>query len=203
MRKRWTDDQVDYLRSIAGEYALPDLVEAFNSTAHFKKWPKRTISALTNKLTELGLSRRPMVGDWIQACHAAEMLGVNTKRIARLTSDPELQAILEPRRHNFSVYVHRNNWKRLAREQPHRLRGIKVERLNELLENRKLSESIAALGPNHRNRFIVRCVETGMCYPSMAAAARAYHVTLGAISKAIKRGRPVKCLGLTFEQLQG
>jgi hypothetical protein len=49
----------------------------------------------------------------------------------------------------------------------------------------------------------VRCIETGQVWASCAAAARELHVSQAAVSLAIRQGRQLTALGMTFEALRG
>jgi hypothetical protein len=48
----------------------------------------------------------------------------------------------------------------------------------------------------------VRCVETGQVWPSAVKAAAELHITQAAITLAMRQGRPVASLGMTFEALR-
>ena len=82
------------------------------------------------------------------------------------------------------------------------LGGFGADALFLLLEDRDLADQVAARHRVGRAVWRVRCVETGWEWPNCAAAARYYHVTAGAISCAIRRGRPLTCAGVRFEALR-
>lgn len=61
-------------------------------------------------------------------------------------------------------------------------------------------EQSVAAGMTHAKP--VRCVETGIIYPSQGAAARANNISLLVVQSSVKYGRPGRC-GLTFELIGG
>jgi hypothetical protein len=93
--------------------------------------------------------------------------------------------------------------RRLARTMPRVLGGFSSDALFALLEDRDLADAVAAAHPRPMGDWRVRCVETGQIWPSCGAAARELHVTQAAVSLAIRQGRQLTALGMTFEALRG
>jgi hypothetical protein len=85
---------------------------------------------------------------------------------------------------------------------PRILGGFPADRLFQLLEDRKLADSVAIRYPYSFSDWRVRCVETGKVWPNAPAAAAELHVTRSAITESIRKRRSLPALGLRFEALR-
>jgi hypothetical protein len=77
--------------------------------------------------------------------------------------------------------------------------AVRSGRTGVWLESKDSADAIAAAYPRPMGDWRVRCVETGQIWPSCGAAARELHVSQAAVSLAIRQGRQLTALGMTFE----
>jgi hypothetical protein len=199
---RWTAAEADYLESLAGELPLMEIGRRYRRHAGLEGWPKRTDRAIEMKLVRLKLPVRVRAGEWLTTGGVADILGCPCTRVEAWFRPKRNREILRPQWRGAFRYVSRRNWRRLARRRPQALGGFSADRLYGLLEDRELAQQVAARYPRPRGDWRVRCVETGQVWPSAVKAAAELHITQAAITLAMRQGRPVASLGMTFEALR-
>ncbi len=199
---RWTPAETDYLESLAGEYPMKEIGRRYRRHAGLEGWPKRTDKAIQLKLTALGHPTRVRAGEWLTTGGAADLLGCSCARVEAWFRSKRNSEILNPQWRGKFRYVSRRNWRKLARQRPQALGGFSADQLFALLEDRELAEQVAARYPRPRGDWRVRCIETGQVWPSAVKAAAELHVSQSAIIIAMRRGMPVRVLGMTFEALR-
>jgi len=199
---RWSAEEVAYFLELAGEIPWPRAVARMRRKARECGWPVRTEKALLTWARKRGIACRARQTTWTTAYGAGELLGCPPKRVEAWLRVPETRAILTPERVGSILYIERSSWRRLARQRPQVLGGFSAAALFLLLEDRELAEQVARQHPVGNGDWRVRCVETGRIWPSCSAVARHFHVTPGAVSVAIRRGRPLAAAGLTFVALR-
>lgn len=200
---RWTQPEIDHLDKLVGNVPFPTLVRSMKHKATMEGWPARTAKAIVMKAQRSGYRCRARVGDWTTTYGSGELLGCPGSRIEAWLKRPGIIAILAPERIGNTRYISRRSWRRLAREMPRVLGGFGADALFLLLEDRDLSEVVAAAHPRSMGDWRVRCIETGQIWASCAVAARELHVSQACISLAIRQQRTSAALGLTFEALRG
>ena len=200
---RWTQPELDHLEQLAGDVPFPSLLRSMRHMATMKGWPRRTPKAIVMRMRRSRQLCRARTGEWTTTYGAAELLGCPGSRVeAWLRRKPVLK-ILAPEWTGSIRYISRRSWRRLARVMPRVLGGFSADALFLLLEDRDLAEAVAAAHPRPMGDWRVRCIETGQIWASCGAAARELHVSQAAVSLAIRQGRPVAALGMTFEALRG
>ncbi|MFZ9952571.1 MAG: hypothetical protein ACO3FA_09805, partial [Vulcanococcus sp.] len=198
----WSRAESDYLEEMAGSLPFPVLLRRYQCRARREGWPPRTKQGVMMRLHRLRQIARVRQGQWLTTGGAGDLLGCDGWRITSWLRRRRIREILEPRRFGNAFYIHRDNWKRLAREYPKPLGGFPADRLFLLLEDRELADAVAAAHPCAIGDMRVRCVETGQIWPSAEAAGRELNVDGSTISLAIRKGRAVTSLGLTFVALR-
>jgi hypothetical protein len=146
---------------------------------------------------------RARTGEWTTTYGAGELLECPGSRVEAWLSRKPIAKILDPYWIGGIRYITRRSWRRLARVMPRVLGGFSSDALFALLEDRDLADAVAAANPCPMGDWRVRCVETGQIWPSCGAAARELHVSQAAVSLAIRQGRQLTALGMTFEALRG
>lgn len=198
----WTIAESEYLERYAGQEPFADLVWRFHAAARQHGWPVRSKTAIIQRLHRMGLHAGCRHGDWLTYYAVGELLGCSGDRVAAWARRPKVRELLEPRWRGKAWYVRRENWRRLARRMPRILGGYSADALFLLLEDRDLAEQVATTWPMPLGDWRVRCVETGRVYSSCGEAARELHVDDSTINLAIRKGRPVTSLGMTFERMR-
>ena len=202
MKVHWLPDEAAYLEQLVGDLPWPEVLRRFRTQRTRRGWPERTDRAVALRARRCGFRMRARLGECTTPYGAGELLGCSGERVAAWLKNQELFEILAPRFEGSRRYISREGWRRLARQRPDVLGGFGADALFLLLEDRELADQVAARYPISRGDFRVRCVETGQVWASASAAARELHVTPGAISLAIRQGRQLVALGLTFEALR-
>ena len=199
---RWTTAENDYLEQMVGDVPFPVLVRRMKIAATANGWPLRTDKAICQRIRRIGQVTGARHGDWTTTGGVGDILGCPGTRVEAWLRRKCVRDLLEVRTIGQRRYIERRGWRRLARLMPRILGGFSADVLFLLLEDRELADAVAAAHPRPIGDWRVRCVETGQVFASAAAAAIEYHMSQAAISMAIRRGRPVPTLGLTFEALR-
>jgi hypothetical protein len=166
-------------------------------------WPPRTDKAIVMRMRRSRQLCRARTGEWTTTYGAGELLGCPGTRVDAWLRRKAVAKILDPQWTGGTRYINRRSWRRLARVMPRVLGGFSSDALFSLLEDRDLADAIAAAHPRPMGDWRVRCIETGQIWPSCGAAARELHVSQAAVSLAIRQGRQLTALGMTFEALRG
>lgn len=197
----WQPAEVEYLEGLIGEMPFRDLAARMRRRARAMGWPVRTDRSIMIKLQRLGHHATVRDGAVLTTGGVADTLGCPVSRIEAWLRRPEIASILSPRRVGPIRYLERSGWRQLAREMPRILGGFSVSALYALLEDLELAEAVAREHPRSISDWRVRCVETGRIYRSRGEVAAVHFVTPACVSLAMREGRPVTSLGLTFEPL--
>jgi hypothetical protein len=182
----WSSVEADMVEQLAGDVPPDQLIDAYNQWADQKGYPQRSKQAILSRVKRSGLSNRA-IGEWVSSGYICRVLDVGYDRANRLSDHREVHC---HRADSGYRYFKRSDLRRAAKESPEIFRGISANRLYLLLEDRELSESIAAAYPLPGNSPKSVCaIETGWTFPSINAACRHFHVSHGAIQQAIRTGR--------------
>ena len=198
---KWSDDEVAFLESMIDDVPFPVMMQRMLKRAVQQGWPLRSEDSIATRLKRMGYRCGSRYGEWLTIGSSAMILGCPPSRVAAWTRRPEIRQHLKPWRVNRYWYIKRASWRRLAREMPRVLGGFSADTLFLLLEDRDLAESIANQYPREMGDFRIRCIETGKIWPSCSEASRMLHCDESTISLAIRKGRPVYSLGMTFERV--
>jgi hypothetical protein len=198
----WQRDEREYLDRLAGDVPFPELVRRMKDQATRKGWPKRSDTAILQRLRRTGQRGRARQGACLTSGGAAEILGCPPSRVGAWLKRQDVCAILQPRRVGHFFYIERQAWRQLALEMPQVLGGFSIDALYALLEDRDLAEYLAVQYPVTWGDKRIRCIETGRVYANCGEAAKQLHVHRSTISLSICQRRPVATLGLTFEALR-
>lgn len=175
--KVWTTDELDTLHLLAGDVPWPELPKIYWNTVRQHGYPRRTSTALRRKCNDLGL-QRAAIGKWVNAGLICQLMGVSYEAVQTWMRNGWLPGKRFGTTRGHRYYFTRASLRALAQTHPHLFGGLSIANLTQLFDNSTLAEEIAALDlPKHQQRRPVRCVETGIVYPSISAAARAVYVT--------------------------
>ena len=200
---RWTAAENEYLERLVGDVPFPVLVRRMKIAATANGWPPRTDKAISQRIRRTGQVSGARHGDWTTTGGVGEILGCPGTRVEAWLRRKCVRDLLAVRHVGKRRYIERRGWRRLAREMPRILGGFSADVLFLLLEDRELADAVEAAHPRPIGDWRVRCVETGQIWPSCGSAAAEFHMSQAALSMAIRRGRPVPTLGLTFVALRG
>jgi hypothetical protein len=187
----WTRAEIDYLLELAGDIPRNRLQIAFNSWAVANGYPKRSAKAIWVQAARNGISLRA-VGSFLTTGGIAQILGINATTIEGwLHRYPDLP---RTKIKNW-YYINRRDLRRWARSNMQRFGGIPHANLVQLFEDERLADAIQEAFPTKPQGLEgtakrVICIESGITYPSLSAAARATHISYQAISLSITEKRP-------------
>lgn len=195
--KRWTEPELDKLEQLAGDLPMAQTIAKYNRWAKANGFPQRSISAVARAGHKRHLSFRPF-GAMVSRQALCTYLGLTAGQ-GHLLLDIAKCHQLQP---GGRRYVARIELRRLARRHPEWFAGAPLANLVQLLEDEKLAEWVKEHQPRrHLNRSPVRCIETGMVYPSVTAAAGAVFVERAWIHRAIRHGHTAA--GFHWEYIHG
>jgi hypothetical protein len=200
---RWSGPELEHLESLAGDVPFPTLLRSMKHMATMEGWPPRTPKAIVMRMRRSRQLGRARTGEWTTTYGAGELLGCPGSRVEAWLRRKTVLEILAPEWTAGTRYISRRSWRRLAKQMPRVLGGFSADALFLLLEDRELAEAVAVAHPRPMGDWRVRCIETGQIWPSCGAAARELHVSQAAVSLAIRQGRQLTALGMTFEALRG
>lgn len=199
---RWSKPEIEHLNEMAGEIPFPDLVRKFQQRSRQEGWPPRSSSAILQRLHRTHQRGACRGGEWMTTGHVADVLGISRSRVDAWMRRPRVREILQPRWRGKVRYVERIAWRRLARQLPRVLGGFSADALFLLLEDRELADQVAEQHRASIGDWRIRCLETGRIYGSCCEVARQHHISHTAVSRAVRLGRPVASIGMTFEPLR-
>jgi len=183
----WTPYELDTLSLLAGDVPWPALPQTYWNTVRQHGYPQRTATALRRKCNDLGL-QRAAIGRWVNAGLICQLMQISYEAVQTLMRTGLLPGTRFGDTRGHRYYFKRTDLRRLAVSHPHLFGGLCTAALTQLFDEPKLAKRVAELGlPKHQQRRPVLCVETGITYPSLSAAARAVYVTPKCISCALDR----------------
>lgn len=170
----WTAPELEHLEQLAGDHPMAEVATRYNRWAKANGLPSRTLPALGQAGYNRGVTFRPY-GAMVTHQALCTYLGLTKGQAAKLLDQASCRQ-LRPRGRR---YVTRKELRRLARQHPQWFAGATTANLVQLLEDEKLAEWCKQHQPIRygRNCSPVRCIETGLVYPSVMAAAAAVFVT--------------------------
>lgn len=196
----WSQEEIDFLKLIVGEYPFVSAVIRYNQTAIRRNWPKRTRASIRWKCEHLGLSRAVSDSFIIKLADAGQILGWSDFFCKQLIKKPELNRILKPFKECF-WYVERKRLAKLALLHPELFCGVSRDNLYLVVEDMSVVDLIQdSLSNSRKSSRAVRCIETGEEWDNVQVAAKNYNVSVYPIRRSIRTRKPVMCLNLTFER---
>jgi hypothetical protein len=201
-KHKWSQEEVDFLRSNVGEYPFASVIRRYNQTALNRGWPKRTWHSIKWKCEHLKLSWAVSDSSIIKLVDVRRMLGWSELFCKQLIQNPELSCILKPFKEYF-WYVERKKLARLALLHPELFHGISCDKLYLVIEDMDTINAIrSSLSLAKKSPYTIRCVETGEEWDSAPIAARHFNVSHHTIQRSVEQKRTVACLNLTFERIR-
>lgn len=195
VKARWTSQELELLELLSGDCPTPLLVSRYNEMAKACGFRRRTRQSLIKMAFRCNF-KLAAVGTYVTTGFIAKTLGVSTSTPKRWVERGLLPVVNRAHRR----YIHRKNLRKLASGHPRLFAGIDFDRLYDLLEDEEVCHYLLALkmkrGPICHP---VRCVNSGLEFPSYVAAGRHYKISPSSIRRAvIKNGT---CLGSRWELL--
>lgn len=211
----WSPQDVEVLLELIGDLPLPFVTQQHRRWAKGHGRPLRTFSAVTTKCKLLGISSRS-TGLWITAGTVARYLGISSSRVVewihregghykgihghlrarRFPHKPRKGTKRVKRRAFF--WIHRAELRAFALLNPRLFGRLDRATLVELLDQERAADAVLRTAQSDRGPWQpVRCVETGITYPSLAHAARAVFVARTTLRGAARHG--TRAAGLHWE----
>jgi hypothetical protein len=185
--KVWTPEELSILELLAGDVPWPALPQTYWNTVRQHGYPQRTATALRRKCNDLGL-QRAAIGRWVNAGLICELMQISYEAVQTLMRSGLISGTRFGGTRGHRYYFKRCDLRRLAGTHAYLFGGLDCAALTQLFDDPKLAKQVAELGlPKHQQRRPVLCVETGITYPSLSAAARAVFVTPKCISTALDK----------------
>jgi hypothetical protein len=186
MRRRWSQEELEFIERIAGDIPYHIIVRTYNNWAGKNGYPQRTMDGIKAICLKHGISLRPQ-GRWVTTMYIAEVLDIPFQTVTGWTAAGYLPRCTRARR----LYVHRSSIHELAASRPHLFAGISADRVYALIEDEDLAQQIARDYPRNRFRHKgVRAVEKNAVYPSLRVAAKSLPAAHTSIMRAIHTGQP-------------
>ena len=168
----WSPEDIEILGSLAGDIPWPLVPGRFNSAR-----PRRTEAALRRKADDLGLLRN-CTGQYLTSGALQAIAGFNAERVRRWILRGQIPARRFGQGQSYAWWIRRSDLRAFAQANPEVFAGLSEGQLVELLDSEPLAAQLAALAlPRPRQCVVVECVETGVRYRSIRAAAKAAYVT--------------------------
>ncbi|MEN9784499.1 MAG: hypothetical protein RJA24_1842, partial [Pseudomonadota bacterium] len=173
------------LQDLAGDYPLPLLTQHFNRWARANNRPTRTARAIEHQSRALGLSLES-TGEYISTGTFQHFYSPKNDRIFDRLRRWHSDGLLRVYCIGGHRFVRRSKIRRLALSRPDLFAHLSRSALVQLLDSEHAADTVLLTQPPRPyNRFRpVRCLDTGILYPSVAAAARAVYVSTRAIYNA-------------------
>jgi hypothetical protein len=184
-QRRWTPEDIEVLTDLTGELPWHMVVESFNQLR-----PPRTFMALQKQAKMLGISMQPQ-GEYISIAVIRTLTGYSNCKILNWIHTQQLPAVARSSAKNSPLYVSRKHLRIFAKKNPQHFGGIGRAQLTQLFDSEYLADKIMIMKlPRAMKSYEVVCVETGIKYPSIAAAAKKAFVDKGTIRNAVIKGTP-------------
>ena len=126
--RHWTEEEMEHLLDLAGDYHLTEVCRYYNKWAASKNYPARSRIALKSKLTKSGFSIKPE-GKWISLMYASETLGRSHQTVRNWIRKgwikPDHVRLPTPR----CTLIHRRAFDNLAIEKPEIFAGCSIDSL--------------------------------------------------------------------------
>jgi hypothetical protein len=184
MSVKWTEPEIELLRSLAGDMPWPMVVKAYRQHASTRKLTPRSPTALLRYAEDYGIHRR-CVGEWLTTVHVAKSMNTSVFSVYRWIRDKRLESKTINRQH----WISRAALRKLAKNEPELFGGLSEAELMQLLDQEGIARSVAEQKlPARSVTRPVACLETGQRFASIGAAARAAGVSKETIRKAVIEG---------------
>lgn len=195
VKARWSAEELEILELLAGDCPTPLLVSRYNEMAKASGFQRRTRQSLIKMAFRCNF-KLTAVGTYVTTGFIAKTLGISVSTPKRWVE----RGLLPVVNRAYRRYIHRKNIRRLALKHPRLFAGISFDRLYDLLEDEDICHYL--LGLKMRRGPIchpVRCVDSGLEFPSFVAAARHYKISPTSVRRAVIRKGT--CLGSRWELL--
>ena len=184
------------LGSLAGDIPWPLVPGRFNSAR-----PRRTEAALRRKADGLGLLRN-CTGQYLTSGALQAIAGFSRQRVRRWILRGQIPARRFGQGQPYVYWIRRSDLRAFARANPEVFAGLSEGQLVELLDSEPLAAQLAALAlPRQRQCVVVECVETGVRYRSIRAAAKAAYVTPQRMAAVLAHGTTAN--GRHYRRVEG
>jgi hypothetical protein len=201
-KHKWSQEEVDFLRSNVGEYPFESVVRRYNQTALRRGWHKRTWYSIKWKCEHLGLSWVVSNSSIIKLADVRHVFGWSRFFCDQLIKTPKFKHILSPFKEGF-WYIERKKLVRLALAYPELFFGISRDNLYLILEDMSAVDSVRN-SPFcvKKSLHAVKCLETSEEFDNALVAAKHFNVSHYTIQRSVEQKRTVACLNLTFERIR-
>lgn len=177
MKKRWTDEEIDFLFKYCGVLPIALLVKKFNKT--FKT--NRTSHAITSKIWRLGLTHKVEI-DYLTKTQWAKTFGFNNGHIMTRWERKGLKVVkLNQYQHAISIKA----MAKFANERPHLFTSIDQEILLYYFDE----ELVNKINQSKSYTYSAKKIKTsdGRTFDSQTQASQQLRLSQRSIAREIKR----------------
>ena len=203
----WSNEEIDYLRSLIGKKQLVQIKATWNDIAKRKGWSERSHIALevifTRLCRKVGTSRRTTADNWSNK-DLARLLDIPVDRI-EVWIEKGLTLAVKAKNAHFKNAIARRDLKKFALSNPDLFWGIDKTKLSKALGDSKLAKYIheTVRQPTVGRPMTIVRLDTGEVYRSAKNAATV--LNLGAAGKTailnqLKRDTPMRN-GMEFARI--
>lgn len=193
MKGKWSQQELAKLEQLVGDYPRFMVAKEYNDWASRNRYPRRTSQAISTMAYRERMSFRPD-GSYVNVAYISQVLNVPYATVRAWVKRGCLPAATAC----AWMYVKRADFVKMAKEKPHFLAGLDVDRLNVLLEDLELAKTVSKSAPGRGTlRRPVRAVETNKVFPGIRAAAAFVYVNHTSLRNSILRNGT--CAGYHWE----
>lgn len=175
---RWTEFEVNVLRSLAETTPQCQIKARYNSIVVKQGLPQRSFTAIKSKCNKDGILIRPEVETY-DVPYVAKCLGVCNTTIYKWIKDFGLKATRSRNKAYAHYYISHKSLRAFARKNPERFAGVDPINLFILINDKDLADQITEQYPRKISTQFgctrIRCITTGKIYTSIGKLCREYN----------------------------
>ncbi len=199
-RSPWSQAEDDYLSELIGDYP-PELLYA-----HFRRWarnrglPLRSNRAIRSRVYQHHRGSLVPIGIYVRAIDLSQQLRRNLDTVTDWIKAGQVPSRYVTRS-TVGFCLRREGVRHLARHFPHLFVNVPADELFLLLEDEDLVQQVLTANQhNHGFRVPLICLTTGRRFPSIQAAAAAYHVDAANLARATRSSEPATVCDLQWKR---
>jgi len=185
----WTQEEIDYLESLIGNYPFRQVVSRYQSMAKRMGWAYRSFNAIKIKVSRKIGCRKAIDKNFTYHV-LADILGYNRHRVRDWVRTGKLEVAWV----GYLTKVTTKSLKAFVQEYPELLSEADTQGLIFLFGESKADELKALPGTTTFSKKVY-CKKTGIIYPSIRAAAKANYMNKATVTRRAQKGVDFEILG--------
>lgn len=196
----WLDWEIEILNDLVGQVSSGQVLQRINTRRKSQGLAPRTYASLAIKCGRMGLKLRAFATDQQTVGAWAQELGIEVEKIRKLVYARYPLKTKRQRNGNAPICFSRQDIDTFLAEYP----NLAAQCNHEMLQALKMPKAIARLqllNDRHiptRGRRVIRRVDTGETFPTIALAAEATFQHRITIHRSLKDGKPRNGIGWEY-----